>query len=52
MQATCKLHVLHPAPEGKVHAAAKFLPLVGSKQDPMDRGHGAQYLYRPPPAGV
>ena len=28
-------------------------PLVGlaiSKQDPTNRGHGAQYLYRPPPA--
>ena len=35
--------------------AAKFLPLVGlarSKQDPINRGHGAQYLYRPPPAGA
>ena len=35
--------------------AAKCLPLVGlarSKQDPINRGHGAQYLYRPPPAGA
>ena len=35
--------------------AAKILPLVGlarSKQDPINRGHGAQYLYRPPPAGA
>ncbi len=35
--------------------AAKFLPLDGlarSKQDPINRGHGAQYLYRPPPAGA
>ena len=30
--------------------AAKILPLVGlarSKQDPINRGHGAQYLYQP-----
>ena len=39
--------------------AAKILPHVGlelarSKQDPINRGHGAhgQYLYRPPPAGA
>ena len=35
--------------------AAKILPLVGlarSKQDPISRGHGAQYLYRLPPAGA
>ena len=35
--------------------AAKILPLVGharSKQDSINRGHGAQYLYRPPPAGA
>jgi hypothetical protein len=35
--------------------AAKILPLVGlarSKQDPINRGHSAQYLYRPPPAGA
>ena len=35
--------------------AAKILPLVGharSKQDPINRGHGAQYLDRPPPAGA
>ena len=33
--------------------AAKCLPLVGlakSKQDPINRGHGAQYLNCPPPA--
>ena len=33
--------------------AAKILPLVGlarSKQAPINRRHGAQYLYRPPPA--
>ena len=40
----------------KLHVkAAKFLPLVGlarSKQDLFNRGHGAQYLYRPPPAGA
>ena len=40
----------------KLHVkAAKFLPLVGlarSKQDPINRGHGAQYLYRPSPAGA
>ena len=32
--------------------AAKILPLVGlasSKQDPINPGHVAQYLYRPPP---
>ena len=35
--------------------AAKILPHVGlatSKQDPINRGHGAQYLYPPPPAGA
>ena len=35
--------------------AAKILPLDGlarSKQDPINRGHGAQYLYRPPSAGA
>ena len=35
--------------------AAKILPLVGlarSKQYPINRGHGAQYFYRPPPAGA
>ena len=34
--------------------AATILPLVGlarSKQDPINRGRGAQYLYRPPPRG-
>ncbi len=40
----------------KLHVkAAKFLPLVGLtifKQDPIYRGHDAQYLYRPPPAGA
>ena len=45
-------------PRGKVRPADKLqlkaatiLPLVGlarSKQDPINRGHGAQYLYRPP----
>ena len=49
-----------PAKRGKVRPAdklqvkaAKFLPFVGlarSKQDPINRGHGAQYLYRFPPA--
>ena len=35
--------------------AAKILPLVGlarSKQHPINPGHGAQYLYPPPPAGA
>ena len=35
--------------------ATKILPLVGLprfKQDPINRGYGAQYLYRPPPAGA
>ena len=35
--------------------AAKNLPIVGltrSKQDPINRGHGAQNLYRAPPAGA
>jgi hypothetical protein len=35
--------------------AAKILPLVGLarfKQDPINRGHGAQYLYRPSPDGA
>jgi len=35
--------------------AATILTLDGlakSKQDPINRGHGAQYLYRPPPAGA
>ena len=35
--------------------AGKILPLVGlarSKQDPINRGHGAQYSYCPPPAGA
>ena len=35
--------------------AATILPLVGlarSKQDPINGGHGAQYLYHPPPAGA
>ena len=49
-------------PRGKVRPADKlqfkasiFLPLVGlarSKQDPINRKHGAQHLYRPPPAGA
>ena len=32
----------------------QILPRVGfarSKQGPINRGHGAQYFYRPPPAG-
>jgi hypothetical protein len=55
------LHAI-PAKRGKVRPAdklqvkaAKFLPLVGlarSKQDPINRGRDAQYLYRPPPAGA
>ena len=35
--------------------AATILPLVElarSKQNPINRGHWAQYLYRPPPAGT
>ena len=64
MQSLLLLLLLHaiPAKRGKVRPAdklqvkaAKFLPLVGlarSKQDPINRGHGAQYLYRPPPAGA
>ncbi len=40
----------------KLHLkAAKFLFLVGlarSKQDPINSGHGAQYMYRPPLAGA
>ncbi len=35
--------------------AAKILPLdalARSKQDPINRGHGGQYLYHPPPAGA
>ena len=54
------LHAI-PAKRGKVPPADKLqvnavkcLPLVRlarSKQDPINRGHGAQYLYRPPPAG-
>ncbi len=49
-------------PKGKVRPAdclqlkaATILPLVRlarSKQDPINRGHGAQYLYRPLPAGA
>ncbi len=54
--------ISHFLPRGKVRPAdelqlkaATILPLVGlarSKQDPVTRGHGAQYLYRPPPAGA
>ena len=56
------LLLLHnfPAKRGKVRPAdklqvnaAKFLPLVRlarSKQDPINHGHGAQFLHRPPPA--
>ncbi len=40
----------------KLHVkAAKFLLLLGlarSKQDAINRGHGAQYVHRPPPAGA
>ena len=35
--------------------AANILTLVGlakSKQDPINRGHGAQYFYRPTPGGA
>ena len=35
--------------------AAKILSLVGlarSKQNPINGGYGAKYLYRPPPAGA
>ncbi len=49
-------------PRGKVRPADKLqlkaatiLPLDGlarSKQAPVKRGHGAQYLYRPPQAGA
>ena len=48
-------------PRGEVHLQTScsedctILPLVGharSKQDPINRGHGAQYLYRPPAAGA
>ena len=45
---------MRPADKLQVEAA-KFLPLVGRaryKQDPLQRGHGAQYLYHPPPAGA
>ena len=55
------LHAIPPK-RGKVRSAdklqvegAKFLPLVGlarSNPDPINRGHGAQYLYRPSPAGA
>ncbi len=41
-------------PAGKLQLkAAAILPLLGLarfKQDPINRGHGAQYLCRPPPA--
>ena len=39
---------MHPAEKLQLKAAT-ILPLVGlarSKQDPINRGHGAQYLYR------
>ena len=42
-------------PADKLQIKANFLPLVGlvrSKQKPINHGHGAQYLYRPPPAGA
>ena len=42
---------MHGASADKLHVRApSFLLLVGlarSKQDPINRGHGAQYLYRP-----
>ncbi len=37
------------------HKGCQISPLDGlarSKQDSINRGHGAQYLYRPPPAGA
>ncbi len=43
-------------PADKLHLqAATIVPFHGlarSKQDPINRGHGAQNLYRPPPAGA
>jgi hypothetical protein len=41
--------------QAAVQGLPQVLPLVGlarSKQGPMKRGHGAQYLYRPPPSGA
>ncbi len=60
---TLLLLLLHAfLPRGKVRPANKLqvkaaiiLPrdgLTRSKQDPINGGHGAQYLYRPPPAGA
>ena len=62
-QATLLLLLLHAfLPKGKLRPADKLqlkaatiLPLVGlarTKQDPINRGHGAQYLYRPPPGYI
>ena len=55
------LHVI-PAKRGKVHPAdmlqekaTKLLPLFACariKQDPINRGHGAQFSHCPPPPGV
>ncbi len=43
-------------PRGKARPADKLqlkaAIIFRSKQDPINRGHGAQYLYRPPPAGA
>jgi hypothetical protein len=42
-------------PTGSAQGLPQTLPLVGlarSQQGPISRGHGAQYLYRPPPARV
>ncbi len=41
---------VRPADKLQLKAAKILLPR--SKQDPTNRGHGAQYLYRPPPAGA
>ena len=41
--------------QGAGRGGRSFLPHVGlarSNQDPVNRGHGAQYLYHPPPAGA
>ncbi len=45
---------VRPADKLQVKAAT-ILHLVGlarSTQDPINRGHGAEYFFRPPPAGV
>ncbi len=43
---------MRPADKLQVKAAIipPLLGLARSKQDPINRGHGAQYLYCPPPA--